>query len=199
MLNEVSFSRRSDALANHARIIASAQEMFAAHGLDVEVGEIAARAGVGVGTLYRHFANRDDLLRAAVDQTVEDVFARLGAAAATEDPAAAVRAMLHASAEMHKQHSSMFAAMHDPRLAKLFMEQRRQREESFARIVDLFTGCIRRGIEANIFRPDLDPSILGPALMGAMGFVFKVHEANRPLDNLADTLADFYLAALSVR
>jgi AcrR family transcriptional regulator len=55
---------RADARANRDHIIAAAQAMFAEHGLDVPMKDIADRAGVGVGTLYRRFPDRESLITA---------------------------------------------------------------------------------------------------------------------------------------
>lgn len=55
---------RRDAVANRARIVAAATEALRAEGLGVDMRRIAAASGVGVGTLYRHFPTRDDLVRA---------------------------------------------------------------------------------------------------------------------------------------
>jgi AcrR family transcriptional regulator len=55
---------RRDAVANRARIVAAATEVLRAEGLGVDMRRIAAASGVGVGTLYRHFPTRDDLVRA---------------------------------------------------------------------------------------------------------------------------------------
>ena len=62
--------RRADATRNRRRIIGSARELFATSGLDISVRQIASRAGVGLGTLYRHFPTREDL----VDAVLEDAF-----------------------------------------------------------------------------------------------------------------------------
>lgn len=56
--------QRRDATANKERILTAAADAFRNHGLSVDMRAIAAAAGVGVGTLYRHFPTRDDLLRA---------------------------------------------------------------------------------------------------------------------------------------
>ncbi|MBP2473097.1 AcrR family transcriptional regulator [Crossiella equi] len=64
---------RADAARNRARVLQVAYETFAAEGMAVPVDEIARRAGVGAGTVYRHFPTKDDLIRAVVD----DRFARL--------------------------------------------------------------------------------------------------------------------------
>jgi AcrR family transcriptional regulator len=61
---------RSDASRNRERIVASARRLFAARGADVSVDEIRRDAGVGMGTLYRHFATKDELL----DAVLEDAY-----------------------------------------------------------------------------------------------------------------------------
>jgi AcrR family transcriptional regulator len=58
---------RVDAERNRKRIITAAREAFAVHGLDVPMDEIARRAGVGVGTLYRRYPTRADLIAAAFE------------------------------------------------------------------------------------------------------------------------------------
>jgi AcrR family transcriptional regulator len=68
---------RSDARRNRERLVASARELFAAHGVDVPVEDITHHAGLGMGTLYRHFPTKDEL----VDAVLEDAFADLVAAA----------------------------------------------------------------------------------------------------------------------
>jgi AcrR family transcriptional regulator len=57
---------RADARRNRERIIAAAGELFARHGREAQIEDIAARSGVGMGTLYRHFANKQALLTAMV-------------------------------------------------------------------------------------------------------------------------------------
>jgi AcrR family transcriptional regulator len=53
---------RRDAQANLDRVLAAAAEVFAAQGLDATLADVARHAGVGVGTVYRRFANKDDLI-----------------------------------------------------------------------------------------------------------------------------------------
>jgi AcrR family transcriptional regulator len=75
---------RADARRNRERILAAGRQQFADHGLDVHMEQIARAAGVGVGTLYRHFPAKEDLLQALADER----FARLAehARAALDDP-----------------------------------------------------------------------------------------------------------------
>jgi AcrR family transcriptional regulator len=59
---------RADAARNAERLVRAAAEVFAESGVEVPLDEIARRAGVGVATLYRHFASKDDLARAVIEQ-----------------------------------------------------------------------------------------------------------------------------------
>ena len=65
--------RRADAVRNRAGILEAARRLVTERGTDVAMGEIAREAGVAVGTLYRHFPNKADLLAAVVTQYVEAV------------------------------------------------------------------------------------------------------------------------------
>jgi AcrR family transcriptional regulator len=103
---------RRDAEANRLRILAAAEEVLAARGVDVGVDEIARAAGVGVGTLYRRFPTKDDLVVAIVEARVEElVTAVTGATAGVEDPGAALRAGLRACAEPIVRHRAFFTVV----------------------------------------------------------------------------------------
>jgi AcrR family transcriptional regulator len=62
---------RADAVRNRAKLVATAREVFTAHGGDASLDQIAKAAGVGIGTLYRHFPSRLDLLEAVYRDEVE--------------------------------------------------------------------------------------------------------------------------------
>ena len=64
---------RADAARNRARVLEVAYETFAAEGLSVPIDEIARRAGVGAGTVYRHFPTKDDLYRAVVEDRITTI------------------------------------------------------------------------------------------------------------------------------
>jgi AcrR family transcriptional regulator len=65
--------KRADALRNYEKVLAAAREAFAEGGESTALEEIARRAGVGIGTLYRHFPNRQALLEALYVNEVEEV------------------------------------------------------------------------------------------------------------------------------
>src|ERR1700723_287135 len=64
---------RADAVRNRARVLEVAYETFAAEGLAVPIDEIARRAGVGAGTVYRHFPTKEDLFRAVIEHRISHV------------------------------------------------------------------------------------------------------------------------------
>jgi AcrR family transcriptional regulator len=77
---------RADARRNYDRLVAAASAAFAEHGTAAPLDDIARRAGVGAGTLYRHFANREALLAAVYSARVEADCAQASALAATHRP-----------------------------------------------------------------------------------------------------------------
>ena len=71
---------RVDAARNRARVLAAAAEVFAVRGLDVTLDDIAAHAGLGVGTVYRRFADREALVEALFDERIRRTIERMQAA-----------------------------------------------------------------------------------------------------------------------
>ncbi|MDI2128301.1 TetR/AcrR family transcriptional regulator [Yinghuangia seranimata] len=71
-------AKRADARLNRERVLAAAREVFAESGPDASLNEIARRAGVGPGTLYRHFPNRQALLAAVIQERVDALCAHAG-------------------------------------------------------------------------------------------------------------------------
>jgi AcrR family transcriptional regulator len=77
---------RADARRNRDAVLAAAREEFGKRGLECQVEDIARRAGVGVGTVYRHFQTKDDLLAALVTDRFERLAERAREAVAEEEP-----------------------------------------------------------------------------------------------------------------
>ncbi|MEU0219781.1 helix-turn-helix domain-containing protein [Streptomyces sp. NPDC006265] len=86
---------RADARRNHERLLAVAAEAFAEHGEGASLDDIAKRAGVGSGTLYRHFPTRQALLEAAYLDRVEAIAARAGVLAEELPPGEALGEWLY--------------------------------------------------------------------------------------------------------
>jgi AcrR family transcriptional regulator len=194
--SEITAGRRTDAVANHARILAAARAVLAERGLDMEVHDVAVRAAVGVGTLYRHFANRDDLVRAVLRQTFEDMLARLRGTAEIADPAVALREIpLALTADQ-----ALFAVMQDPRAPKLLGDMKKHVSKSLTdEVIDLVAGIVERGMRSGAFRADLDPPTTAAAILGSIGVTCEILGARRPLSELAVLLADLHSAMVGAR
>jgi AcrR family transcriptional regulator len=78
--------KRADARRNYEKVLAAAREAFAEGGESTSLEEIARRAGVGIGTLYRHFPNRQALLEAVYVNEVEEVSRSATAQLGSADP-----------------------------------------------------------------------------------------------------------------
>jgi len=80
---------RADARRNRDKVLRAAREAFAASGYGVPLDEIAARAGVGPGTVYRHFPAKEALFQAVITARVEDLIGDARARAGADDPGGA--------------------------------------------------------------------------------------------------------------
>lgn len=87
--------RRADAERNRAKLIAAATAQFAECGSDLRMESVAKRAGVGIGTLYRHFPTRDALAEAAYRNEVDQLCASAGELLADREPDDALEEWMH--------------------------------------------------------------------------------------------------------
>ncbi|MFE5026927.1 TetR/AcrR family transcriptional regulator [Streptomyces sp. NPDC056656] len=85
---------RADARRNYERLLAEARTAFAEHGTGASLEDVARRAGVGIGTLYRHFPNRHALMSAVFEDAVNDLLARSRALLTDPQPCSALVAWL---------------------------------------------------------------------------------------------------------
>jgi AcrR family transcriptional regulator len=112
---------RADARRNRERVLRTAQQMFAAEGLGVSLDEIARRAGVGPGTVHRHFPTKEALYLAVATDMLEQLVAEAEVLAATGDPATALftllSQMMASGAENVAVKSALAAAEFDLRTA----------------------------------------------------------------------------------
>ena len=90
---------RADAAANRRRVLAAAQEVFAEQGLEASTETVARRAGVGAGTLFRHFPTKRDLVEHALAAHLDELADGARAAGAGEDSVAALDGLVAEMAE----------------------------------------------------------------------------------------------------
>jgi AcrR family transcriptional regulator len=103
--------QRADARRNHRRILDAARELFAEHGFDAQIDHIARMAGVGVGTVYRHFPNKEDLLEALIDERFQGLAEAAREGIANPDPWAAFESFMTYSAEVMARDRALSEAM----------------------------------------------------------------------------------------
>lgn len=99
---------RSDGLKNQASLLKAAEEAFVEQGVDVSVAEIARRAGVGKGTVFRHFDTKEDLLAAVVVTRLQDLIAEGRARLDAPDSAKALYDFLELGAAQRQQRGLSF-------------------------------------------------------------------------------------------
>lgn len=90
--------RRADAVRNREKVIAAAEQVFAEHGIEAGIPEIAERAGVGKGTVYRNFESKDELVSAILARRLDRFSEDIAEALEREDSGAAFRDVLRHSA-----------------------------------------------------------------------------------------------------
>ncbi|GAA0278523.1 TetR/AcrR family transcriptional regulator [Cryptosporangium japonicum] len=103
--------QRADARRNYDRLLDAAREAVAQHGADASLDDIARRAGVGSGTLYRHFPTRAALLEAVFHEQIDGLCAQAAARLDDPDPAAALGAWLEAVLRHSIRNRGMAAAL----------------------------------------------------------------------------------------
>ena len=144
--------RRADAARNRARILEAAREQVRLHGPEVGMDAIAAAAGVAVGTLYRHFPAKGDLVGAVVREFLEAVAADVESAANRVDngasPAAELIALIGRAIDRG-------ASNHASKLAAQQLGVSTAHPEAERRSTESLTRLIHAGRLANQFRMDL--------------------------------------------
>ena len=102
---------RADALRNRVRLLESAAAIFGAGGPDASLEAVAKHAGVGIGTLYRHFPNREALFEAVYRHEVDQLSDLAECLTSREAPVEALRQWLHANIQLIATKKGMVAAL----------------------------------------------------------------------------------------
>jgi AcrR family transcriptional regulator len=151
---------RADARRNRERILAAAQVEFARSGGDAQMDAIAAGAGVGVGTVYRHFPTKDALVAQLIRARFEQFVATAHAALEVEDPWEAFAGFMRANA----QHCAQ-----DVGTQFMFLQAGPELAPTLARetgLLDLSQQLIDRGQRAGVLRADFAADDIGMIMCG---------------------------------
>jgi AcrR family transcriptional regulator len=144
--------RRADARRNVDALIRAARTVFATSGVDAPAKEITDLAGVGVGTLYRHFPQRSDLVKAVVESGIDAVADAGPAMMAGHEPAEALIRWVHRFTELLATKRGLASALHsgDPAFEGLPGYFRQRLGPTLAVLLDaaVADGAIRDDISA---------------------------------------------------
>ncbi len=145
---------RKDAARNRALLVQAAREVFAERGLEASLDDVAHHAGLGVGTAYRHFANKYELAQAIFAEAVDQVIALADRAAEGDDPWGGIVAFLEGAAEMQTADRGLrevLMGVHDP--------------EQMDRINERISGplnlMVQRAKHAGTVRHDVEATDIG--------------------------------------
>ena len=150
---------RADAVRNRARVVAAAAEVFAEKGEDAVVPDIAARAGVGKGTVYRCFPTKDHLVAAVAIERARWFEREARAAAEDADPWSAFGAFLERVAEAYCRDRGMVFSMSQGL-------ETPERLEARAAVMAALRELMDRAIAQGAMRADADPADLKILLGG---------------------------------
>ena len=152
---------RADAERNRDRVLEVAKEAFTRSGADASLDDIAKQAGVGAGTLYRHFPSREALIEAVYRTEVEKLAAAERSFAETMPPIEALRAWMLLFVD-YIATKKIIA----PALNTLVGGHSKVFEASYSQIWEAIRALVKRAIKSGDIRKDLDPIDLLRALIG---------------------------------
>jgi AcrR family transcriptional regulator len=175
---------RADSIRNRERLLAAAAAVFGAGRPGASLEAVAKRAGVGIGTLYRHFPTREALFEAVYRHEVDQLGELAERLAREEAPVDALRHWLHANVHLVATKKGMLEALalaaHRP--PELYAY-------SFDRLKMAVGALLRRAVKARTVRPDIKPEELLRALVG-MCYMNDKPGWQRSVLHLVDILVD---------
>ncbi|MFE7445642.1 TetR/AcrR family transcriptional regulator [Streptomyces chartreusis] len=163
---------RADAQANHDRLLEVAARVFARKDAETSVRAIAAEAGVGIGTLYRRFPTREDLIEAVYRNQTEQLCGSVGGLLADNAPTAALRLWMEAFVDYMLTKRGMSEA-----LPAILADRDGLRVHSREALRTALATLLDAGIATGVLRQDADP---GDTLMALGGItLISGHEHQR--------------------
>lgn len=176
-------ARIAEARRNRANLIAVATRAFAESDSRVPLESIARQAGVGIGTLYRHFPTREALVAAVYQDQVERLSVNADRLLATHTPLAALRAWMALFAEWAATKHGMAES-----LRVIIAAGDLHRDGMRSQLVDVLTRFITAGSIAGDIRSDVRPDDVAAVLAGILAAADSSAQTNRMLNLVADGL-----------
>jgi AcrR family transcriptional regulator len=184
-MTETARPLRADAARNRARVLEVAYETFAAEGLGVPIDEIARRAGVGAGTVYRHFPTKEDLFRAVIADRIKSIVEDGRAVLASGDPGEALFTFLRS---MVLEWGATDQGLVDA-LAGVGIDVKEAVPDAEEAFLGLLGGLLRAAQDAGTVRRDVDVPDVKAIVVGAQAM-----QAYRP--DTAERLTEVVLDGL---
>ena len=147
-------SLRRDAAANRDRVLAAASDLFAQRGLNVTLNDIAHHAGVGVGTAYRRFANKEEVIDALFEQRLQQVANVASDAVRDPDAWRGLVTFLERALDMQFGDRGLNQIMNDPAMSTARIAHARDD------IAPIITTLVERAQRQGVVRNDLDQTDL---------------------------------------
>jgi len=152
---------RADAVRNRERVLEAAKAVFSAGGAEASLEAVARRAGVGIGTLYRHFPTREALYDAVYRREVEQLAELAEQLKNDAKPVDALRRWLRSNVEFVATKKGMAAA-----LALAAHGSSELHAYTFDRLTKSVGALLERAVAAGEIRPDISPEDMLRALVG---------------------------------
>ena len=152
---------RADALRNRERVLESAKAVFSAGGPDASLEAVARGAGVGIGTLYRHFPTREALFEAVYRREVQHLADLAGQLAEAAAPVEALRRWMRSNVEFVATKKGMSAA-----LAVAAQGSSELSAFSYDQLTRAVGTLLRRAADAGAIRADISPEDILRTLIG---------------------------------
>lgn len=153
---------RADSVRNREKLLAAAHDVFSAGGPDASLEKVAKTAGVGIGTLYRHFPTRESMFQAVYKREIDQLVELAEKLAREQTPFEALRLWLHASVGMVATKKGMVAALAPVPLP----DDAQQIADNSARTFTTVSRLMETAVEAGEIRSDLSPEDVMRALLG---------------------------------
>jgi AcrR family transcriptional regulator len=189
---------RKDVRRNLERVLQAAHELFAERGGEVTMEEVARRAGVGVGTIYRRFPSKEHLFAAVSQAVCADTRHCLRQAAdGAHDPIARLRAVVFVQCERNARQSALLAMRPAPATEPPGGEP----AELYQALHELLAQAIIDGQRQGLVRPG-DPTVLAALtleLLDPRAFCRLAHVAGDNPGTLAEQVLQFILSGLGAR
>src|SRR5689334_11041436 len=176
---------RADAARNRARLLEVAYQTFAEEGLGVPIDEIARRAGVGAGTVYRHFPTKEDLYRAVIEARINHIVEDGRRLLASADPGDALFEFLRS---MVLQWGATDRGLAEA-LAGLGVDVKAAVPDAEHAFLELLGNLLRAGQKAGTVRRDLDVRDVKALMVGAQAIqTYNAEAADRLIEVVLDGL-----------